>query len=151
VLERALSLARESMFTLALQRRRLQGAEPEDETNSLRWWADLQFFIQTLRRLRRCAELVSRLPDHSAMRTGIGEFDAALPSLLTMRNVGEHIDDYALDSDNRRHPVSSRQLQVGQWDGVNFSWLDETLNVDDAMEAADRLYALLRAQNTPTT
>jgi hypothetical protein len=34
-----------------------------------------------------------------------------------MRNVGEHIDDYALDRTSRHHPAVNRgMLQVASWD-----------------------------------
>jgi hypothetical protein len=49
------------MFTVALQRRRTRSNEPEDEGFVMRWWADLHFFIVALRRLRRAAELASRV------------------------------------------------------------------------------------------
>lgn len=52
-LERAKSLANWACYTIALQRRRLQSGEPEDETFIFRWWADLEFLVVTLRRLRR--------------------------------------------------------------------------------------------------
>jgi hypothetical protein len=50
------------MFTVALQRRRIRSKEPEDDVFVMRWWADLQFYIVALRRLRRAAELASRVP-----------------------------------------------------------------------------------------
>jgi hypothetical protein len=41
--ERAHSLATEAIYMVALQRRRLRSAEPEDETLVFRRWADFQF------------------------------------------------------------------------------------------------------------
>ncbi len=62
ILERAFSLVNEAMMTIALQRRRVRSSEPEDETFVFRYWADLQFFIIAMRRLRRVAELVIHIP-----------------------------------------------------------------------------------------
>jgi len=61
-----------------------------------------------------------------------------------MRNVGEHIDDYALDSPKRRHRDVSRQaLQVGTWDGTTYLWSGESLNIDVAHDAAHILFAAI--------
>ena len=93
ILERARSLANEAMFTVALQRRRIRTDEPEDDVFVMRWWADLQFFIVALRRLRRAAELASRVePVKDIVILALHSFDDALPQLAVMRNVGEHIE-----------------------------------------------------------
>lgn len=147
ILERAFSLVDEAAHTIVLQRRRLGSKEPEDEVFIFRWWADLQFFIVALRRLRRAAEIASRVPKvASELNIAIMKFDKALPMLSTMRNVGEHIDDYALDSPRRRYKhITRHSLQVGTWDGVTFEWLDERLNVDDALLASKELYSAVRS------
>jgi hypothetical protein len=141
-MERARSLANEAMFTVALQRRRIRSKEPEDAAFVMRWWADLQFFVVALRRLRRAAELASRVERaKDSLSAALRAFDDALPQLTVMRNVGEHIDDYAVDSPKRRHKGVSRQgLQVGTWDGTTYEWLGESLNVDVAHDAAHTLF-----------
>jgi hypothetical protein len=81
------------MHTVALQVRRLATEEPEDETFVLRWWADLQFLIVALRRLRRAAGLAASADDEGGrLRAAIERFDRRLPALAVMRNVGEHLD-----------------------------------------------------------
>ncbi len=60
-IERAHSLANEAIHMVALQRRRLQSEEPEDEIFVFRRWADFQFFIVSLRRLRQAALLAAHL------------------------------------------------------------------------------------------
>lgn len=87
--ERAPSLADEAVHMVALQRRRLQSDEPEDETFIFRRWADFQFLIISLRRLRLAALLAARPETNRAViEKAISEFDEALPDLQTMRNVG---------------------------------------------------------------
>jgi hypothetical protein len=111
ILERAHSLANKAVHTVALQHRRLRGAEPEDDTFIFRWWADLQFLIVALRRLRRAAQLASHVPTvTNDIDQALRQFDRALPGLATMRNIGEHIDDYALETPRRRHNVGRREL-----------------------------------------
>ena len=145
IMERARSLANEAMFTVALQRRRVRSSEPEDDVFAMRWWADLQFFIVALRRLRRAAELAGRVAAvKDSLTVALQDFDHALPQLMRMRNVGEHIDDYAVDSPERRHKNVNRQaLQVGTWDGTTYEWLGESLNVDLAHDVAQTLFAVV--------
>lgn len=144
-LERARSLANEAMFTVALQRRRIRSDEPEDDVFVMRWWADLQFFIVALRRLRRAAELAGRVASvKDRLVLALRTFDDALPHLSVMRNVGEHIDDYAVGNPKRRHKhVDRRSLQAGNWDGVTYQWLGESLNIDVAHDAARQLFSAI--------
>lgn len=144
ILEHAFNLANQEMFTISLQCRRLRSTEPEDETFVFRWWADLQFLIVALRRLYRAAELAGQVP--SAKKTisaALENFDDALPCLRTMRNVGEHIEDYAL-SRGRNKDVKRGSLQVGGWDGTTYTWLGKSLNIDEAHDAAEKLFSVVR-------
>ncbi len=155
-MERARSLANEAMFTVALQRRRIRSNEPEDNVFVMRWWADLQFFIVALRRLRRAAELTIRVSSARPGLTGaLSEFDRALPSLTVMRNVGEHIEDYAIGKGHDGR-VDRHQIQMGTFDGVTYQWLGkfdpvngewvgESLNIDVAHDAASELCAAIFA------
>ena len=120
--------------------------EPEDERFVFRWWADLQFLIVALRRMRRAAQIAERAPSVAqGTATAIRAFDDALPGLATMRNVGEHVDAYAVD-DPRRHnrKIDGGMLQVGTWDGTTYRWLDLELNIDAAHAAAEQLYRAMR-------
>lgn len=159
LLERSYSLANEAMFTVALQVRHLRSSEPEDDQFVFRWWADLQFLIIALRRLRRAALLASRINGHpETIRDAIHRFDEALPGLGTMRNVGEHIDAYGIDDPKRHHKaVTRRHLQSGSWDGVTFTWLANKhglplrLNIDTAQAAAHELFTTVRDIRTGST
>jgi hypothetical protein len=143
-LERAHGLANDAVRSVALQRRRLRSTEPEDDEFVMRWWADAQMLIVMLRRLRRAAELAAKVPSaRTRMARALDQFDHALPSLRKMRDVGEHIDEYALDEGKDR-AISRRSLQVGQWDGTSLCWLGQSLNVDVAMQAAEDLYVSVR-------
>lgn len=142
IVERARSLATEAMDTVALQCRRLRSTKPMDDVFVFRWWAGLQFLIVALRRLRRTAQLAASIPAAAdVMEHALETFDTALPALARMRNVGEHIDDYAVDAPRRNHKnVDRRQVQVGRFDGVTYTWLGGALNVDDALAAGERSY-----------
>jgi hypothetical protein len=154
-LERAFSLVNEAMHTVALQRRRLASDEPEDEVFPTRAWADWEFFISALWRLRRRARIAARTRTGSAaVVRAIAAFDEDLPDLKLLRDVAEHIDDYAVDRRTRHHPaVSRKELQVGSWNDSVLTWhlLDSetgipcSLNADAALASAERLYLAVRA------
>lgn len=146
----------DAVHAVALQHRRLRSTEPEDDTFVMRFWTDLQFFIVSLRRLRRAAELATR-SDTAAqdVRAALDAFDAAVPSLKTMRNIGEHVDSYALDSPQRHDKsIDRRQLEVGEWDGTTFRWLRKrdgsyhALDTDVALASAGSLYDAVRRAKT---
>lgn len=147
------------MHTIALQVRRLESEEPEDKTFVLRWWADLQFLIVALRRLRRAAELAATADDENGrVRAALNTFDRRLPALAVMRNVGEHLDAYGADSPTRhRKTIDRRQLQVGTFDGYKYRWLvDEhgqqlELDIDEAKAAAEELFSAICRRSPWTT
>lgn len=151
VLERSRNFCSEACFTVALQHRRLRSVEPEDETFVFRYWADLQFLIIALCRLRRAAELAQRIRSLSQpVKQAIRELDRALPGLKKMRNIGEHFDSYALDDPQRHDPSVSRgDLQVGQWDGTVYRWLNQAIDVDVALVAAEHLFQRIKDLHFP--
>ncbi|WP_154313879.1 hypothetical protein [Burkholderia pseudomallei] len=140
IVERMLSFCNEAYFTVALQHRRLQTTEPEDAVFVFRWWSDLQFLVVALRRLRRSAAIGIRVSAVSErISLAVRSFDSRLPDLAKMRNIGEHVDEYAVDAPRRHYgDVGRRQLQVGTWDGKVYRWIGE-LDVDVAKEAAEQL------------
>lgn len=144
-LERAHSFADEYVRTVALQRRRLRSTEPEDEDFLFRWWADVQFLLVALRQLLRAARLAATVLTYSQpLNQAIDDYLAAVPALRRMRDVETHFDEYALDQGKRWRDVGRRSLQVGSWDGTTFQWLGVSLDVDEAMAAADALYGAVR-------
>ncbi len=82
-----------------------------------------------------------RIPEFSVeVRAALDEFDKSLPGMTKMRNVGEHVDSYAVNDRKRRvMSVDSGQLQVGVFDGTVYTWLGESLNIDTALVAAEKL------------
>ena len=143
-IERTLSLASQEMYTVALQCRRLRSKEPEDSKFIFRWWADLQFLIVSLTRLRRSIEIAKKVSvAKNDLAKALKVFDRSLPDLKTMRNVGEHIDNYANDQ-GRNKNVNRRELQVGSWDGTTYIWLGKSLNIDDANRAGKELFQELQ-------
>jgi hypothetical protein len=132
------------MWTVALQRRRLNSTEPEDKEFVFRTWADFQFLIVALNRLRRAARLAARLPAlTSSVGVALSDFDADLPWLKTLRNIAEHIDDYAIERGRNRN-IDRRALEVSTTDGETWTWLDCEVNVKQAFEASARLFEAIK-------
>lgn len=139
-LGRAKSLCNIAVFTVALQHRRLRTVEPEDEIFIFRELADFHFMITALIRLRTSAKIATKVPSVSkAINRAIKEFDNTLPALIKMRDVLEHIDDYALDK-GRHADVQRQQLQVSKWGNATYNWLGIEFNADIALAAAERLF-----------
>ena len=137
-----------SLWAINLQCRRLQSSEPEDSRFVLRKWADFDFLIVALTRFRRAAKLAANIPEiHSEVATALREFDSALPHLKKMRDVAEHIDDYALEQ-GREASVERGLLEVSSLndggDGLVLEWLGHQLNADMALCASRKLFDTIR-------
>lgn len=139
ILDRALTFGLEGLQAADVQLKRARKEAPDEPGGAFLWWIDLQFFIVALRRLRRGAELALRVPhQRSAVQEAIKAFDQAVPNLLLLRNVGEHIDDYAV-GEGFDSTIRWRSLQVGGWDGETLEWLGTKLNAETALSAGREL------------
>jgi hypothetical protein len=144
-IERSARLTNDAMWVVALQRRRLNTAEAEDHSFPGRLWADWQFFIVALIRLRAAAKIASTVPSaRSEIARALATFDHGLP-IRRMRDVGEHIDDYAVGRGKHRD-VDRRALEVGSFDGTTLRWriTPEELNADTALLHAQALCEVVR-------
>jgi hypothetical protein len=134
------------MWSIEVQCRRLEAVEPEDAEFVLRRWADFDFLIVALTRLRRAAWLAVKIPQlQASLDTALVQFDKALPDLKKMRDVAEHIDDYALDR-GRQNAVPRQLLEVStmEADGPTLCWLQSRLNAREASHASRALFAALK-------
>jgi len=134
------------MWSIELQCRRLGDVEPEDTEFVLRRWADFDFLIVALTRLRRATSLAAKIPQlQASLDTALVEFDKALPDLKKMRDVAEHADDYALDH-GRQKTVARQSLGVStiEADGPTLCWLQARLNAREACRASRALFAALK-------
>lgn len=142
--ERARRLGNLALWTVDLQHRRINSVEPEDDKFVLRRWSDFHFLIVALTRLRRAAQLASKVPQiRPEMEIALRKFDAALPHLKKMRDVAEHIDDYALDSGKDRS-ISRKSLEVGSSDDETWTWLGFEIDTDKALSIAADLFDAIK-------
>lgn len=148
------SVANDAVRAVAMQRHRVLADLPEDETffgaKGFRQEVDLNFMLVALRRLRRAATLAAQVEGcKQFLRKPIQQFDAALPGLATMRNVGEHIDEYIAGSPRRRHDVEPPAVGIRIWrptesGGYVFEWVGQEFEIDAALTAAETLYTAIR-------
>lgn len=141
--ERSRRLSNIAVWTVEMQSNRLKRNESEDAKFTFRFWADLQFLIVALSRLRRAAQLAADVPELKIrVEQAIDAFDSSMPDLKKMRNVAEHIDDYARGK-GRDKSVKASSLEVAGWDGDYLEWLGYKLNLKDALNESAKLFGVI--------
>jgi hypothetical protein len=144
--ERARRLANVSMWTISLQYRRLSTTEPEDNAFLFRKWADFDFLIVSMARLRRAARLAAGIPEiQNVMLQALSNFDSAVPHLKKFRDVAEHFDDYAIDQ-GREKSTRREALEVSTMfdQGPTLDWLGHEINAGDALVACENLFDAIK-------
>lgn len=153
VLERAKSLATNWMWAVALQHDRIVNPRQQDHSFhpfGLRNFneADIHFLVIALRRLRQAAATIEYAPQQwESVHPAIQSFDARLPWLKRLRDVFEHLEDYAIDSNLRQSPTTRRELQVWTFNDHGVNWLGYDVNWWEAYAAAKDLYSAVKAAN----
>ncbi len=113
--ERARRLANVAVWSVELQCRRLQSVEPEDATFVLRKWADFDFLVVALTRLRRAAQLAASIPELNATSV-----------------------------ERSLSPVSRWKCRRLTKEGPTLHWLGNGLNAPEALHASQRLFAAIQ-------
>jgi hypothetical protein len=151
IVERAKSMANHLMWAVSLQRDRL--SKPREQDRPFHPFgiqgfheADLHFLVIALGRLRKVAATIEHAPEQwNRVQQAIGVFDKRIPWLRRVRDVFEHLEDYAIDSDLRRTDTSRRELQVWEATDSGINFLGFEINWDDAHAAAEELYGAVKA------
>ena len=146
VVERAKSLANRWMWAVSLQHDRITRPRPQDKEfhpfgGGTFDEADVHFLVIALWRLRTVATTVEHVPQvWDSVRNAIKAFDDRLPWLKRLRDVFEHLEDYAVDSTLRRTDTSRRELQVWAGSKKGIQWLGYDVDWKEALSAAQDLY-----------
>jgi len=112
----------------------------------LRTWADFDFLIVALTRFRRAVRLASEVPQlQASLDAALAHFDRVLPDLKKMRDVAEHVDDYALD-EGRQKAVRRQSLEAStmETEGPTLYWLESKLNAREACKASQALFGAVK-------
>ncbi|MBL0350205.1 MAG: hypothetical protein IPP68_07515 [Elusimicrobia bacterium] len=162
IVERSRSLGNSWMFAVGLEHARITKPRPQDkafhpfDTDSFNE-ADVHFLAIALRRLRTVASTLEHVPPvWDSIRNAIQIFDEKLPWIKHVRDVFEHLVDYAVDSNLRRTKTSRRELQVWassetgmQWMGYDIDWKVGLLAANDLFNAIKAAYDSFFKRNVP--
>lgn len=152
VVKRTKSMANQWMWAVSLQHALITSPRPQDSEfhpfgvhgfNE----ADAHFLAIALRRLRAAAATIEHAPQQwDTVRPAIQSFDDRLPWLKRLRDVFEHLEDYAVDSNHRRSSTSRRGLQVWSGRETGLNWLGYDINWKEALDAARELYSAVNKE-----
>lgn len=154
VVERAKSMATDWMWALSLQYDRIVAPRAQDQRfhpfNVQHFHeADVHFFMIALRRLRQVATTIEQAPEQwPPVRRAIDDFDRKLPWLKRLRDVFEHLEDYAVDSNLRHTETSRRELQVWSAKENGLEWLSYRIEWREAVHAAEELYVCVKTAHS---
>lgn len=139
------------MWAVSLQHDRITRPRPQDAdfhpfgVDSFHE-ADVHFLVISLRRLRTAASTLEHAPEvWDSVRRVVQAFDERLPWLTRLRDVFEHLEDYAVASNLRK--TSRRELQVWSGGENGMQWLGFDVDWKEALLAAKDLYGAVRAAN----
>lgn len=153
IIERAKSIGNGLMWAISLQYDRL--LNPREQDRKFHPWggimfheADVHFFGIVLTRLRDIATTLEHVDLCSGLiKQAITTFDSKLPWLKRLRDVFEHLEDYAIDSNLRKTDTSRRELQVWSTNGEKMNWLGYDIDWSVAYQAAGDLFEVVRKVN----
>lgn len=148
--ERARRLANVALWAVHLQCRRLRNNDEIDEEFVLRRWADFDFLIIALTRLRKAVSLAGKAPMLAQPVTqALASFDEVLPDLKKLRDTAEHIDEYAVDR-GRVKSIKRQSLEVSSlsMEGPTLEWLGFRLNTEEALDASQVLFRALKGMSS---
>lgn len=108
--------------------------------------ADVHFLGIALTRLRDIATTLEHASfNMDSIKQAIIVFDSKLPWVKRLRDVFEHLEDYAIDSNLRKTETSRRELQVWSRSEEKMSWLGYEIDWNIAYEAAGKLFEAVRS------
>lgn len=142
IYEDARHLANIGVWSVELQIRRLKNEEAGDSNFVLRKVSDFHFLVVALTRVRRAAELVNQILD---IGNAIDQFDRDVPDLIKMRDVLEHINDYA-EGQGRHKNVAIGGLFTSAFDNDTITWSEFNLNLPTALIASQVLFEEIKAK-----
>lgn len=144
--EDARHLANIGVWSVELQVERLKKEDQDDAEFVMRKAADFHFLVVALMRVRRAATLVSK---SSNIKNAIGKFDKEVPSLRSMRNVLEHIDDY-IDGKGRDTSVVIGELFIYAFGSDKVAWSKYEIDLEKALKASANLFKAIQ-ENPPSS
>lgn len=150
IVERANSLANRWAWAVSLQHDRITKPRSQDKEfhpfgNEAFNEADVHYLVIALSRLRKIAITIEHVTQvWGDVQESIKSFDDRLPWLKRLRDVFEHLEDYAVDSNLRKTNTSRKELQVWSANENGMKWLGYEIIWDEALYAANDLYGAVK-------
>ena len=143
--EDARILANIYVHAVAMQISRVRQKVSDSDQFVMRPFADLEFLLVTLVRLKRAACAIREVPvAREAMQQAIKEYDKRLPALKDLRNITEHYDDYLLEQ-GRISKVDRSGLLTKTMSPESIDWMGYRMNLNEIMAAAEALFQEIKA------
>jgi len=146
--EEARHFANVYVHSVQLQISRIR--QPPTEEFPLASTVDFEFLLISLRKLRRAAELVQRIPPVQLdMDLAIKRFDSALPYLAVLRNASEHFDEHLEGRDRGKCLVQNYPSSFSTFleSKGGYVWLNKDINFQDCLNASGALFDAVRNAN----
>ena len=150
LIARAKSLANRWIFAISLQHDRVTSPRPQDKVfhpfgADYFHEADVHFLAIALQRLRKIAKSLEYVPQlRDRARSAGRTFDESLPWVKRVRDVFEHLEDYAVDSNRRHTKTTLRQdLQVWSADSSGMKWLGCDIDWSKTLAVAQELHTMI--------
>jgi len=121
--------------------------DPTSLNFALQMVMDFEFLLSALRKLRRSAELMSRIPTvEKDINKAIRNFDEKLPDLQNLRNASEHFDEHLEGRDRGKNLVDSyvAHFSTLKYHENSVEWLQRKLDLDIALTEAHFLFDSVR-------
>lgn len=150
LIARAKSMAKQWILAISLQHDRITNPRPQDKVfhpfgADYFHEADVHFLAIALQRLRKTVKTLEHVPQlREKARIAGHSFDESLPWVKRLRDVFEHIEDYAVDSNKRHTKTTSRQdLQVWSADSNGMRWLGYDIDWSKTLDVAHDLHTMI--------
>lgn len=148
ILEVSKNQANQWIKAMELSRRRVLDQAADDLFGEAveRVEVEIHFFLVALLRFYRSLVLaLSTLPTNPQLESRVTKFHEYLGIKRTMRNVGEHFDDYLVGR-GRDRSIETGSLHVWSLElsheNARFDWLDETFDLKRTMEESTKVWSI---------
>lgn len=153
-IQKAVSFATAELGAMRLQSKRLQAATAGTDDVSSQSWSDAQFFLVALTRFKHSVQVATSFDGFipsSELFEAQRELDASAPELKLMRDVGEHLEDYAAGS-GRKDEARDDEIHTAVVTAHSFNWIGREVKFRAAISAAEKvIQALLQLHTIPSS
>ena len=132
------------VYAVRSQIDRIQEVSPEEDSFIMRQFIDIEFLLTALIRLRRCAYMLSEIPQaRYLMKNAIDDFDRENPHIKPLRDITEHYDEY-LRKIGRNQDIDKDIVRKGILKKIlseeDMEWMGFRVNFNSCLKSAEVLF-----------